>query len=619
MEQTGTFFPLLIVLLLTFLVPLVFHRVRWMPLVVGEILVGILIGRSGLQIVRIDPTLDFLSEIGLSILMFISGLEIDFNLLFQATTAPRRRLKPLAAAVASFALTVALASAAGRILHGKGLSSDPWMIALILSTTSLGIVVPVLKERGMSSSPYGQSLLIAALLADFFTMLLITVYVTLRSRGLTLEILFVGILFVAALLVYHVGLVRLRRNPAEKVIGELQSASSQVKVHGAIALLIGFTLLAKSLGTEMILGAFLAGAVLSLLSRPGDEQTRTKIEAIGFGFFIPLFFFTVGIRFDLPSLLRDRRSLALTPVILGAALLIKFLASLVFRIFCSWRETLGAGFILSARLSLIIAAAGVGRRLGVIDEATNAAFILVAAVTSTLSPVAFNSLLARRRDRPDRHVLLFGANDLAFQVGRDLRKHGERAVFIEADPTAAELARREGFEVILAGEMEDRVRAMNSEFVRSFMALGPDDTQNLFVCLQAIGLGVPSVISLVHNARRLQEFTSQGIQPFIPGLYRAAMLSLMARNPDLFNLIVSEREEHQIREINLANPALVGRPLRALRLGGDVLVLSVRRGEEFIVPHGSTLIEAGDRLIFLGGEEALEEIEGYLTGARYGS
>jgi Kef-type K+ transport system membrane component KefB/Trk K+ transport system NAD-binding subunit len=619
MEQTVTFLPLLIVLLLTFLVPLIFHRVRWMSLVVGEILVGILIGRSGLKIVQIDPTLDFLAEIGLSILMFLSGLEIDFNLLFQVTSAPKRRLKPLVAAAASFGLTVVLAAAAGRALHARGLSSDPWMIALILSTTSLGIVVPVLKERGMSATPYGQSLLFAALLADFFTMLLITVYVTLRSRGLTLEILFVTILFVAALLVYRVGLVRLRRDPAQKVIGELQSASSQVKVHGAIALLIGFTLLAKFLGSEMILGAFLAGAVLSLLSRPGDEQTRARLEAIGFGFFIPLFFFTVGIRFDLPSLLSNRRSLILTPVILGAALLIKLLASLIFRIFCSWRETLAAGLILSARLSLIIAAAGIGRRLGVIDEATNAAFILVAALTSTLSPLGFNGLLPRREAHNDWHVLLFGANDLAFQVGHDLRKHGERAVFIETDPGAAERARREGFEVILAGEMESRLRAINPEFVRSFMALGPDDAQNLSVCLQALALSIPSVISLVHNAHRLQDFTSKGIQPFIPGLYRAAMLSLMARNPDLFNLIVSEREEHQIREIGLSNPALVGKPLRSLRLGGDVLVLSIRRMEEFIVPHGSTILEAGDRLIFLGGEEAFEEIEGYLAGARYGS
>ena len=184
-----------------------------------------------------------------------------------------------------------------------GIARDPWMIALILSTTSLGVVVPVLKEKGLGPTSLGQTIILSALLADFITMFLITIYVAVIAHGLSLKILFVGILFVVALLAYRLGVVGMRRLKLEKVISELSRTTSQVKIQGAMALMLAFVILAKFLGTEMILGAFLAGAVLSLLDKPADEQTRQRLDAIGFGFFVPLFFITVGIGFDLRTLL----------------------------------------------------------------------------------------------------------------------------------------------------------------------------------------------------------------------------------------------------------------------------------------------------------------------------
>ncbi|MBN2408746.1 MAG: cation:proton antiporter [Candidatus Aminicenantes bacterium] len=598
-----TFLPLLLVLLLAFVVPLALSRLRWFPVVVGEILAGILIGQSGLRLIHEDFTLDFLAEIGLALLMFLAGLEVDFSVFFRSAQRRSRRLKILGIAGGAFLLTLGMAVTLSFELSERGLAGNPWMISLILSTTSLGIVLPVLKERGLSPSPFGQTLIVAALMADFFTMFLITVYVAVKSHGLSFNILLIGVLFVAALLVHRVGQGRLRRRPLERILTGLSSATSQLRVQGAMALMMAFVVLSHFLGTEMILGAFLAGALVSLLSRPEDEPVRLNLDAIGFGFFIPIFFITVGIRFNFPALLQNRDAWVLTPLLLGSAYVIKILPSLLFKFSFSWKETFGAGFLLSSRLSLIIAAAGIGLKLGVIGEAANAAFILIAAFTSTVSPLLFNVILPVRKEPRERFIMISDANDIGLQVARELETHGEKVRFLEESPVRSPVpppawpSRTSGWE------------AVPPDAVRCLLILGGDDGRNLAVAAGAVGRGIEHVIAWVNDPAWLPRFKSLGVQIFSPGMYRANLLAIMAGNPDLFHLFVSSREDHQIREIYLANPRLTGTKLKDLRLGGDILVLAIRRGNELLIPHGDTRLESNDRLTVLGGLDSLARLE----------
>lgn len=458
MDPRIEFLPLLLLLFLAFLVPPLLSRFRWLPVVVGEIVVGMIVGRSGFDIVRPHATLEFLAEIGLAILMFLSGLEIDFTLI--SSRGPgRRRPGPLALAGLSFVLTVVLAGAFSSELLARGLANDALMVGLILSTTSLGVVLPVLKERGLSAGPFGQTLLLAALLADFVTMLLITVYVTLKAKGVTLDILLVGLLFVAALVVWRVGRAVLAKSPVDLSFDEVLPVSSKTRLHASIALLLAFVILAGLLGAEMILGAFLAGAVLSLLSGPRQRQLRESLDAIGFGFFIPVFFLMVGVRFDLPALLGSRRTWVLAPVLLLAAYLIKVLPALLFRLRYSWKESLAGGILLSSRLSLIIAASGIGLRLGVIDEPTNAAFILIAAVTATASPVLFNSLMPEERTRHGSAIGIVGVNDFSLQTARELAAQKEKVLFVEAAQAAA--AEAAGFPVLAPATPSSGLRTVD--------------------------------------------------------------------------------------------------------------------------------------------------------------
>ncbi len=613
MDPRLDFLPLLLILFLAFLVPPLLARFRWLPVVVGEIVVGIIVGRSGLNIVRPEATLEFLAEIGLAILMFLSGLEIDFTLLASRPRAPGRRVAPLPLALGSFLLTIGLAAVLSWELVARGLTDDFIMVGLILSTTSLGVVLPVLKERRLSSGPYGQTLLLSALLADFVTMLLITVYVTVRAKGLSLDILLVALLFLAALIVFRVGRTWLRRSAANRVFDEIIPVSSQTRLHASMALLLAFVILAGLLGAEMILGAFLAGVVVSLLSGPWQTRLKGELDAIGFGFFIPVFFLMIGVQFDLPALLRSRRTWVLAPVLLAGAYLIKVLPGLVLRLRFTWKETFAGGFLLSSRLSLIIAASGIGLRLGAIDEPTNAAFILIAAVTSTVSPVLFNRLTAAASAPSTRaSIAIIGTTDLALQTARELAASKEAVCFIETAQAPAAAAKAAGFAVVDSPVPPSALIAAALPPLKSLLILTAEDELNQEICREARTLGIHHVVALVNDTARLAEFSALGAQPFAPGLYRSTLLALMARHPDLFDVMTSSRAHHQVREIPVLNSYLSGLALKHLALGGDILVLSIQRGAESLIPHGDTRLLEGDWITVYGDEAPLDALQARL-------
>ncbi|MBN2205779.1 MAG: cation:proton antiporter, partial [Candidatus Aminicenantes bacterium] len=359
-----------------------------------------------------------------------------------------------------------------------------------------------------------------------------------------------------------------------------------------------------SLGTEMILGAFLAGAVLSLLGVSGDEDTRPGLEAIGFGFFIPLFFITVGIRFDFGALARNPAAALLVPGLLAAALAVKILPALFLRLSFTWRETFGAGILLSARLSLIIAASGIGLRLGLIDPAANAAVIVVAAVTSTLAPIGFGFLAPRAPGRKQSPIILFGTGDLSLQVARELAGRGETPVML--GPLAEAWAK----------DVDPRSWAarFDPRHVRSFMALSPSDDENLLAGREAVSAGVPHVIAAVNNPSRLPEYLAAGVRPVVHGVAQAALLALIAENPVFVGQLMAGHAAFQVQEHVLENPALAGRPLKDVALGPDLLLLSISREGEMLIPHGNTVLQAGDQLTLLGSGPALESIATRLSG-----
>lgn len=608
-EESLNFLPLLLVVGFAALIPLLLARFKRIPVVVGEIILGVIIGRSGLGLVHGEFTLELLAEIGFAFLMFLSGLEIDFSILLNPSRTKEKGLGPLGIASISFTISVVLALLASYFIVNQGMAQDPWMMALILSTTSLGIVVPVLKERQMTASKYGQTVLLAALLADFLTMLLITIYVAGQSTGLRLEILLIGVLFITALLIYRVGSRSLKIPAVTGLIDQISGATSQFKVRTALALLMGFVVLAESVGVELILGAFLAGAVVSLLSRPEDQNLKHNLEAMGYGFFIPVFFIMVGVEFDLPVLLGDPSAVLLAPLLLLIAFVVKIAGSLAFRLQFSWRESIGSGMLLSARLSLIIAAAAVGLRIGVISPATNSAIILIAALTATVSPMVFGTIFPPVDIVKRRHYLIHGGANIGLAVAQELRAHGEQICFSETDKRIAKFVKKEGFPVMEGVAFSECIAGEDLAKVKAMLILSADDDNNLEAAKTAKAMGIENVIALVNEPAKLSDFADIGTRAFVPSMLRPKLLATMARNPNIFRLLTSTEDDQDIREVRLRNPGLVGREIGKVVLPGDTLVLTIRRNGDVLIPHGSTRMEMDDQISILGSIDSLDDAQ----------
>ena len=390
------FTNLLIVVAVGLLAPLAlgfFPRVR-LPAIVLEIMLGILVGPSGLGWVKPDAPVTILALVGLAFLLFLSGLEIDVDRL-------RGRIVKLTAL--GFAVSFAIAISIGVGLHAGGFVKSPLFVAIVLVATSLGVIFPVLKDSGNIDSGLGELVIAAASIADFGSIILLSLFFSGRSStGTAGRLILLGI-FGLAVVAVGVAIARAERSMSlSRVLRRLQDTTAQIRVRAAFLLLIGFTALAESVGLETILGAFAAGALLSLLDR--DETThpqfRLKLEAVGFGVFIPIFFVTSGLTFDLNALFANGSTIARVPLFLLAILLVRGLPALVYVRMLSLSRSLIAGILQATSLPFIVAATQIGLQLGVVSRASAAGLVAAGLLSVVISPALGLGLLRRQRPEP---------------------------------------------------------------------------------------------------------------------------------------------------------------------------------------------------------------------------
>ncbi len=375
---TESAFTIILIAGAAFLLPLIAGRLA-LPAVVLEIIFGIVIGPSGLGVIGHSALLDFLAEFGLFLLMFLSGFEIDFGRLSRQSVA--RTVN----ALLIFTLTLLLSYlASNRLGYGA-------FVTFLLATTSMGLVVPVLRGTHRARTTLGQMVLVSAAMADFLTMLGVTVFAVIYEVGVGWSLVKIPILFGTIALVLL--LLRLAVWWYPEKFERLFSSNDpdEMGIRTTLALMFVFIGLSLALDVEPILGAFLAGAVFALVFRHRGGLERT-LKGFSYGFLIPVFFINVGVRFDLGALaLPGRIEAALW--LIGVAVAVKLIPSLLLlfnRI--GPREVFAAGFLLSARLSLVIAIAALGLRLNLLDSGMQASVILLALATSILSPTLFRLL-----------------------------------------------------------------------------------------------------------------------------------------------------------------------------------------------------------------------------------
>src|SRR4051812_21479124 len=386
---------LLVVAAIAFAVPFalgLFPGLR-LPSVVLEIAAGIVAGPSVLGLVHVDQTLQVVALLGLGFVLFLAGLEIEFDKL----RGPVLKLTGLA-----FALSFAIALTVSLGLKAAGLVDTPLLVAIILCATSLGVLIPVLKDAGEIATPFGQLIVGAASIADFGAIILLSIFFS-GEGGTGSTLLLLGALFALAAALFGVVRGAERSTRIRVDLLRLQDTTAQIRVRAALVLFVGFAALAHELGLEVILGTFIAGAIVSLVDRDQvmtHPDFRRKLEAVGFGFFIPVFFVTSGVRFDLGALTESASNLLMVPIFLAALLAARGLPALLYLRRLGARRTAIAGLLQATSLPFIVAATSIGAELGLIDAAAAAALVGAGLLSVLIFPLT-GLVLLRRATPPE--------------------------------------------------------------------------------------------------------------------------------------------------------------------------------------------------------------------------
>ncbi len=451
--SAGSLISLLIIMLCALIIPIITSRIKTIqiPVVVGEILIGILLGKSGFNIISPSLWLEFLSFFGFAFLMFSSGLEIDFEHLIHPDIKDEVKKhkerhkddldhhwwhmrgitydeldldhKPLLLGVIIFGFVIALcflftfilevlASEMQNNLFNLILIFDPpkplglinahyfdlFYLALVLTTTSVGVVFPTLSELGLAESDYGLRIIISAIIADFASMMLITTFIIIHTTGIALELLLLPMIFIIAFTAFQIMKI-LKKSPKwHSRLAVMNTETYELKITGAIFLLLIFVVLSELLGVEMILGAFLAGMIISLISpHEKSRELHSKLHAIGYGFTIPIFFITVGAKFEVNELFSSNESIFLLIMIISVAFLVKIIPNVIYHSrYQTVKDGIGSGILQSSRLTLLIAAASIGVEYYLIAPVLQEILIFTAILTAFISPISFSSFIKRK-------------------------------------------------------------------------------------------------------------------------------------------------------------------------------------------------------------------------------
>jgi Kef-type K+ transport system membrane component KefB len=361
------------------------------PAPVFEIVAGIIVGPTLLGWVKLDAPIRVLALVGLAFLLFLAGLEIDLD---------RLQGRVLHLAAIGYAMTLALGVAVGIGAHAAGLVRDPLFLAVALCATALGLVVPILKDAGQVDSPVGRYTIAGATLADFGAVLLLSLLFS-QSKGGSGSKVFMFATFLVVVGVVAVSLWRAGRvMRLDALITRLQDTTAEIRVRIAVALLVGFVALAEQVGLEAILGAFLAGAVLNLVDRDtmSHPRFRAKLDAIGYGFVIPVFFVASGIALDLRGVFSSVSGVVRIPVFVVALLIVRTVPAFVYRPATGTRGAAAAGLLQATSLPFIVTATAIGVSIGAVSAVTGAALVCAGLLSVIIFPAVALALLRAAHD-----------------------------------------------------------------------------------------------------------------------------------------------------------------------------------------------------------------------------
>jgi len=612
------YFPLMVVMAVAWFTPMLLSwiNMRRIPSVIVEIILGFIIAR---YFVEFDGTsleiLRFLALSGFVFLMFLSGLEIDIDQMI--ASLPRKipgissyLSNPLLIGISHFILALILSYIAAWLLSGMTDIGNVWYFSLIMVTTSVGIILPVLKNRGEIHSRFGQMLIIAAAVADIFSILLFTFTASILKNGFHWDLLLIVALFFVFYLFYFIG-GKLKHIPVlKRITYQLSHAASQINMRSILLLILIFVVIAQYIGEEVILlGAFLSGLLLSAFMHRERSLVMIKLDGMGYGFFIPVFFIMVGYEFDPTAFSEFKDSLFVFLITLLVVLfLIKLIPSLLWYRLFGLRKAVSGGFLMSSRLSLIIAASAIGLQLGVISPGINAGFVMMAVATCLLSPTLFNTLLPVKRLEGSKTIII-GGSSTAVLLSRRMHLHGKQVIIVEKDEKRYReivdkglwVKKGDGFDK----KLYRRLKLKPDNYV--VVECGSDKTNMAVSKLLRKEFLHEKVITRSGSLKVELQLKHIGVEAVDARRVMATTIENLIVRPTTYHDLVESFENFSLDEIIVGKKEMDGRQVKTIPFHKDAILMIIKRGNESYIPHGETYLRKGDILHVFGTATALED------------
>ncbi len=613
------FLPLLIIMLAAWLVPILLSvlNLRKIPSVIVEIIFGYFIGLFFFKGFHPESLhiLEFLALSGFIFLMFLGGLEIDVDQII--SSFPKAKASPadllsnsLISGISHFVLALIISYVGTYLLSLLVYIPHLWYFSLIMVTTSVGIVLPILKGRGEITSHFGQAIILAAAIADILSILLFTITAYMIKFGFQWDIFYILGLFVLFLLFYSTGQRIKRISAFKKIAFQLSHAVSQIRIRGVMVLILIFVVISQYISEEVVLlGAFLSGLILSTLLHKERSALMIKLDGMGYGFFIPIFFIMVGVEFDPKALAEFDTSLVwFLALLLIIMFLIKIIPSFLWKNRFGMRKSVAGGFLMSSRLSLIIAASAIGLDLSVITPGINAGFIVMAILTCFLSPVMFNSLFPNNPIEGMK-TLIVGGSSTGVLLSRKLSLHGKRSVILEKDLSRYHEIKANGILTVLGNgldkEIYEKLKLKPNEYV--IVDTGNPE-QNTMICkMLRTDLMHEKIISRAHSLKMEKKLKEYGVETVDLTRIMATTFENLIYRPTTYHQLIESFENFKVEEISITNLRIDGLHVRDIHFHQDAILMMIKRNDTLYIPHGETIFQLGDVLHVFGTDIALED------------
>ena len=380
---------LLLIPALAVLAPILSKAVsRWVrvPIAVFELALGILIGPAVLGLVAPEPTIEVFAQLGLAMLFFMAGSEIDFRSL--AGRTGRR-----AALGWVIGIGVALAGA-WLLVPGEAAI----VIAIALTTTALGTLLPILRDAGELTTGFGRTVSALGAVGEFAPLVAISIFLGGRDPGISTIVLAAFILVGAVAIVLA---IRGRHGRLHRFVAATLHTSGQLAIRIVLLILAALVVLSLALDLDILLGALVAGIVWRLIMRNAPPEDRaaveSKVEGLAFGFLVPIFFIMTGVGFDLQALLDQPALLALVPVVLVVILVVRGLPSMLAApVGASTRERWSVALLGATGLPIIVAVTEIGTDEGLIPSSTASVLVAGGMLSVLLLPLIGMTLRGER-------------------------------------------------------------------------------------------------------------------------------------------------------------------------------------------------------------------------------